>query len=72
MVGYQRVRGDLVTWARGRPIRRDDLLAFLLRRQVEQRQVGEEDRMASPVTDPAVQFTADTRQAGRGQGLGHG
>ena len=33
-VGYQRARGDLVTWARERIIMREDLLAFLVREQV--------------------------------------
>ena len=60
-LGYQRARGDLVTWARGkrgRTIRREDLLAFLVREQeVEQRQGVEEDRLAAPLTDPAVQHS---------------
>ena len=79
-LGYQKARGDLVTWARGRrgrTIRREDLLAFLVREQeVEQRQgVGEEDRLAAPVTDPAVQhsllqmFECSRLGEDRGEGL---
>jgi len=59
--GYQKARGDLVSWARsrrGRTIRREDLLAFLVREQeVEQRQSDEEDRLAAPASDPAVQHS---------------
>jgi len=60
-VGYQRARGDIITWARGRrgrTIRREDLLAFLVKEQeVEQRQVGEEDRLDIPASDPAIQHS---------------
>ena len=82
-LGYQKARADVVTWLRGRRgrnLRREELLAWLVREGEQEPRTGEpaEQRLA-PVSDPATQHallqmfelgrTGGEREGGRKRGV---